>query len=74
MSTGSAIFRCIDIEQLSDHRHLVGVWELDQSKLLHLFELKNSTVSDATEQLGDASLIRDAFLGFQKHLYERRAE
>ncbi|MBN4078180.1 DEAD/DEAH box helicase family protein [Nitrospina gracilis] len=51
-----------------------GVGELDQSKLPHLLELKYSAVSDATDQLGDASQIRDAFVGFQKHLYERRPE
>jgi type I restriction enzyme, R subunit len=51
-----------------------GVGELDQSKLPHLLELKYSAVSDATEVLGDASRIRDAFVGFQKHLYERRPE
>jgi len=51
-----------------------GVGELDQSKLPHLLELKYSAVSDATNQLGDASQIRDAFVGFQKHLYERRPE
>jgi type I restriction enzyme R subunit len=46
-----------------------GVGELDQEKLPHLLELKYRAVSDATEQLGGVARIRDAFIGFQQHLY-----
>ncbi|MEE9454157.1 MAG: DEAD/DEAH box helicase family protein [Paracoccaceae bacterium] len=46
-----------------------GVSELDSDKLPDLLELKYSGVSDATEHLGSVAAIRDAFLGFQRHLY-----
>lgn len=46
-----------------------GVRELDQEKLPHLLELKYHAVSDAAEQLGGVSRIREAFVGFQRHLY-----
>ena len=46
-----------------------GVGELDQEKLPHLLELKYRAVSDAAEQLGGVSRIREAFVGFQRHLY-----
>lgn len=49
-----------------------GVGELDQSKLPDLLELKYSGVTDATNQLGSVAKIRDAFIGFQQHLYEER--
>jgi type I restriction enzyme R subunit len=47
-----------------------GVGELDQEKLPHLLELKYRAVTDAAEQLGGVAKIRNAFIGFQKHLYE----
>ncbi|MGZ9097774.1 MAG: EcoAI/FtnUII family type I restriction enzme subunit R [Micavibrio sp.] len=46
-----------------------GVGELDQDKLPQLLALKYRAVSDAAEQLGGVSRIRDAFVGFQRHLY-----
>ena len=46
-----------------------GVGELDQAKLPHLLELKYRAVSDAAAQLGGVAQIRDAFIGFQRHLY-----
>lgn len=46
-----------------------GVSELDSDKLPDLLELKYRGVSDATEHLGSVAAIRDAFLGFQRHLY-----
>ena len=46
-----------------------GVHELDSGKLPDLLELKYSGISDATEHLGSVAGIRDAFLGFQRHLY-----
>ena len=48
-----------------------GVGELDASKLPHLLELKYRAVSDAAAELGGAAKIRDAFVGFQAHLYAR---
>jgi type I restriction enzyme, R subunit len=47
-----------------------GVGELDQAKLPHLLELKYQAVSDAAAQLGGVAQIRDAFIGFQRHLYD----
>jgi type I restriction enzyme, R subunit len=51
-----------------------GVKELDQDKLPNLLELKYHAVSDATKELGSVAMIRTMFTGFQRHLYERRAE
>jgi type I restriction enzyme, R subunit len=48
-----------------------GVNELDQEKLGSLLELKFHTIDDATSALGSVGIIRDAFVGFQRHLYER---
>ena len=47
-----------------------GVGELDQAKLPHLLELKYRTVSDAAAELGGVTQIRNAFIGFQRHLYD----
>ncbi len=49
-----------------------GVEELDQDKLRHLLELKYHTVTDAAAALGGTAAIRDAFVGFQRHLYAPR--
>jgi type I restriction enzyme R subunit len=46
-----------------------GVGELDQAKLPHLLELRYRAVSDAALELGGVAKIRDAFVGFQAHLY-----
>ena len=46
-----------------------GVGELDQAKLPALLELKYDAVSEAAAELGDVGKVRDAFIGFQKHLY-----
>ncbi len=52
-----------------------GVEELDQGKLPNLLVLKYHGISDATAQLGgDPKRIREAFVGFQRQLYERKAE
>ena len=48
-----------------------GVGELDLAKLPGLLELKYGNAYDAAEQLGGAQLIRETFVGFQKHLYVR---
>jgi len=47
-----------------------GVGELDLEKLGDLLQLKYHTVTDAAEQLGGVSAIRDTFIGFQQYLYE----
>ncbi|RLA46691.1 MAG: restriction endonuclease subunit R [Gammaproteobacteria bacterium] len=47
-----------------------GVGELDQDKLPDLLELKYHAVSDAAAELGGVAQIRDAFIGFQRHLYD----
>ncbi len=47
-----------------------GVGELDQAKLPILLELKYRGIDDAATQLGGVPRIRDAFIGFQRHLYE----
>jgi len=49
-----------------------GVGELDQEKLGDLLQLKYHTVDDAAAQLGDVSVIRDTFVGFQQYLYAPR--
>jgi type I restriction enzyme R subunit len=49
-----------------------GVEELDQEKLPALLELKYQAVLDASEKLGGVSKIKDLFIDFQKHLYDRK--
>jgi len=49
-----------------------GVDELDLTKLPDLLELKYQTVSDAATQLGNVKQIHEAFVGFQRHLYEEK--
>jgi type I restriction enzyme, R subunit len=46
-----------------------GVYELDDAKLPDLLALKYGGVDDAAEQLGSVAEIRNAFIGFQEHLY-----
>jgi type I restriction enzyme R subunit len=48
-----------------------GVGELDQAKLPHLLELRYQAINDAAAELGGVATIRDAFVGFQAHLYAR---
>ena len=50
-----------------------GVGELDDAKLPHLVDLKYHAVADAVKELGPEATIREIFIGFQKHLYERPA-
>ena len=47
-----------------------GVGELDDSKLPQLIQLKYQTTTDAVAELGDVNLIKDVFVGFQRHLYD----
>ena len=46
--------------------------ELDQEKLPSLLELKYNSTADAAKKLGGIASIKDAFVGFQKYLYEAR--
>ena len=48
-----------------------GVKELAASKMRSLIELKYNTISDAAAVLGSTKAIRETFIGFQRHLYER---
>jgi type I restriction enzyme, R subunit len=52
-----------------DHYIAEGVSELDQEKLPNLLELKYNSVGDAIAELGAVAGIRNAFIGFQEHLY-----
>ncbi|BAM89533.1 type I site-specific deoxyribonuclease [Bradyrhizobium oligotrophicum S58] len=54
------------LEQYVGH----GVEELDQDKLAPLVELKYRSIADAASELGGVAVIRDAFIGFQRYLYE----
>jgi type I restriction enzyme R subunit len=49
-----------------------GVQELDEAKLPDLLQLKYHAIADAADELGGVARIREAFIGFQRHLYERR--
>jgi len=46
-----------------------GVGELESAKLPDLLELRYKGINDATQQLGSVQAIREAFVGFQRHLY-----
>ena len=48
----------------------VGEVELDPAKLAELVTLKYGSVSDAQKTFGGMAPIREAFLGFQRHLYD----
>ncbi|MDQ6990206.1 MAG: DEAD/DEAH box helicase family protein, partial [Mariprofundaceae bacterium] len=47
-----------------------GVRELAENKMRTLIELKYNTISDAADAFGSAAVIRETFVGFQKHLYQ----
>ncbi len=49
----------------------VGVSELAADRLPALLELKYQGIYDAQEVLGDASEIRELFVGFQRHLFNK---
>ena len=51
-----------------------GVEELDPAKLPGLLELKYGNTYEATEQLGNVSMIRETFVGFQGYLYAQPEE
>ena len=46
-----------------------GVSELDPTKLPDLLNLKYGSIYDATEELGNVSMIRETFVEFQGYLY-----
>ena len=48
-----------------------GVEELDQEKLPILLTNKYQSFEDAGAQLGDLSKVKELFIDFQKHLYQR---
>lgn len=51
-----------------------GVDELDTEKLSPLLRLRyNNAIADAVKDLGNPEQIRQIFVGFQKHLYQREA-
>jgi type I restriction enzyme R subunit len=47
-----------------------GVEELEQEKLGPLIGLKYGSATEAAAKLGGTAAIREAFVGFQRHLYE----
>ena len=47
-----------------------GIDELDQDKLGQLVSLRYGSFQDATQALGSPTTIKDAFIGFQKHLFD----
>ena len=51
-----------------------GVDELDQEKLSPLLRLRYKALNDAFAELGKPEQVRGVFVGFQRYLYERRAE
>ena len=48
-----------------------GVGELAEEKLPQLLALKYSAIADAVNELGNATEIRNVFVGFQGHLYSQ---
>ncbi|WP_292980354.1 type I restriction-modification enzyme R subunit C-terminal domain-containing protein [Nitrosomonas sp.] len=49
-----------------------GVDELDEAKLGPLLKLKyNNSIADAFADLGSPDQVRNAFVVFQRHLYEQ---
>ena len=48
----------------------VGVEELDREKLTPLLLLKYHSIPDAIADLGEAGAISNAFVSFQKYLYQ----
>ena len=49
-----------------------GVDELDEAKLGPLLKLKyNNSIADAFTDLGSPDQVRNAFVVFQRHLYEQ---
>ena len=54
------------------HYVSAGVDELDETKLGPLLKLKyNNAIVDALADLGTPDVVRKAFVGFQRHLYQQ---
>ena len=80
----AALAKAADTTELTDKQqafidfvlaHYVqqGVDELDEDKLSPLLKLRyNNAIADAVQDLGQPQEIRRLFVGFQRHLYERR--
>ena len=51
-----------------------GVDELDGEKLSPLLRLRYKALNDAFAELGKPEQVRQVFVGFQRHLYERERE
>ncbi|EOV9228575.1 EcoAI/FtnUII family type I restriction enzme subunit R [Vibrio parahaemolyticus] len=49
-----------------------GVSELSMDKMRPLVELKYNTINDAVAEFGEPQVLRNMFLGLQKHLYEAK--
>lgn len=49
-----------------------SVYELDEEKLSPLLLLKYNAITDAKKELGDIASIRNTFIGFQTHLYNKK--
>ncbi len=47
-----------------------GVDQLDAEKLTPLLKLRYNALNDAMAELGDAVLVRQAFVGMQRYLYD----
>ena len=48
-----------------------GVTELDDAKLADLLKLNYGAIDDAKVELGGIKEIRETFIGFQEHLYQK---
>ena len=62
------------LEFVLGHYVALGVEALDQDKLSKMVRAKYGTPSDAQRELGEMAVIRDTFVGFQRYLYEGKAE
>ena len=50
-----------------------GVGELQTERIRSFLELKYGGLHDATQVLGEVASIREVFVGFQRHLFEKEA-
>lgn len=50
-----------------------GVGELQTERIASFLELKYGGLHDAKQELGEVSRIREVFVGFQRHLFEKEA-
>ena len=64
----------IFLDFVLSHYVRVGVDELNQEKLSPLLQLKYNSITEAVDSLGKPEEIRGVFTGFQKYLYQKRAD